>query len=160
MYKSVVHCEFQVGDGVDLVEFNSVMRLWLGATLVCAWPSCALYQNLSVNSPCTNPYHLNQQLLCLVAAGPKMQLACPPCGVSLPQAEQTCTPDFPTYKLFDVVWETKIRDLMVPKGSFAFCSCFSSVQSVMILVDDRRGRSSDGTSQKRNRATAFVLVAL
>ena len=35
-------------------------------------------------------YHLNQQLLCLVAAGPKMQLACPPCGASLPEVQQAC----------------------------------------------------------------------
>ena len=58
-------------------------------------------------------YHLNQQLLCLVVAEPKMQLACPPCGVPLPEVEQACTP----------VRDRQLATLIYIKGTLSRCTC-------------------------------------
>ena len=80
-------------------------------------------------------YHLNQQLLCLVAAGPKMQLACLPCGVSLPEAEQACTPGFPTGYL---TWfEGPKWGSRMTRVPLRFCSCLlSPISGVIVSRDD------------------------
>ena len=70
-----------------------------------------------------------------------MQLACPPYGVSLPQAEQACTPGFSTSYLTRFNWGTKIRALMGPKGSFAFLflSFLSPRSGIRVSRDDPSG---------------------
>ena len=49
-----------------------------------------------------------------------MQLACPPSGVSLPQRNRRVHLASLQAIVFDMVWGTKIRALMGPKGSFEF----------------------------------------